>query len=111
MADAFDAAWDISKEDEMVSIKVPKSMVPMIEKIMMNPDMYLDVGYDGAMAGHYGGYSMKRPDMSEMYDSLYDDAAPVGPDFTGDYFGDDGDIKGNLSQLKLMEALKRMGLM
>ena len=110
MADAFDAAWDISKEDEMVSIRVPKGMVRLIETIMANPDMYLDVGYDGTMAGHYGGYTMRRPKMEGMFDSLYDDAEPVGPDFTGDYYGDDGEIRGNLSKLKLLDALRRMGL-
>ena len=111
MADAFDAAWDISKEDEMVSMKVPKSMVPMIERLMMNPDVYHDHGYDGTMAGHYGGYSMKRPDMAEMYDPMDDEMSPLPDDYTGEYHGDDGNIQGYLSKLKLVDALRQMGLL
>ena len=95
----------------MVSIKVPKSMLPMIERIMMNPDVYHDSGYDGNMAGHYGGYSMSRPAMVEMYDPMDDEMSPLADDYTGEYHGDDGNIRGNLSKLKLLDALKRMGLM
>ena len=111
MADAFDAAWDISKDDEMVSIKVQKDMVPMIERIMMNPEIYHDVGYDGTMAGPYGGFSMKRPDMSEMYDPHDDSESPLSEDYTGMYAGADGDIRGELSKIRLLDALKRMGLL
>lgn len=86
-------------------------MAKLMALIQSNPEMYHNRGYDGTMAGHFGGYSMKRPDMKGMYDSEYLEAEPVGDDYTGDYFGDDGNIRGTLSKVKLLDALKRMGLM
>jgi len=86
-------------------------MAKLMALIQSNPEMYHNRGYDGTMAGHFGGYSMKRPDMKGMYDSEYEEAEPVGEDYMGDYYGDDGNIRGTLSKIKLLDALKRMGLM
>ena len=86
-------------------------MAKLMALIQSNPEMYFDTGYDGNMAGHYGGYSMKRPDMTGFYQPMDEDESPLGDDYTGEYFGDDGNIRGELSKIRLLDALKRMGLL
>lgn len=86
-------------------------MAKLMALIQSNPEIYHDVGYDGTMAGPYGGFSMKRPDMSEMYDPHDDSESPLPEDYTGMYAGADGDIRGELSKIRLLDALKRMGLL
>ena len=105
MADAFDAAWDISKEDEMVSIKVPKSMIPMIEMMMSDPEVYMDHGDEGGLP--YNVMSLKRPDMEGLYEP-FEEYADLPPDYLGDYHGDDGSMRGHLQKVKLMELLRGM---
>ena len=91
--------------------KLPESINPLIDRFGENPDIYHDSGYDGNMAGHYGGYSLSRPDMKDMYDPYDEGMSPLGDDFTGEYHGDEGNIRGELSKLKLIDALRNMGLM
>ena len=49
---------------------------------------------------------MNRPDMTEMYEPMDEGLAPLGDDFTGEYHGDDGNIRGELSKIKLMQVLR-----
>jgi hypothetical protein len=149
MMSSFEGAWNSMMEkamtdEEMVYVKMPKSMLPLLEQFSThvnspdsplgqipfdqmtklpesinplidrfgeNPDIYHDSGYDGNMAGHYGGYSLSRPDMKDMYDPYDEGMSPLGDDFTGEYHGDEGNIRGELSKLKLIDALRNMGLM
>jgi hypothetical protein len=104
-ADQRSIAQDI--EGGMVTMEVPASMVPMIEMLMSDPEVYRDIGYDGQMAGPYAGYSRERPDMSELSERHYEGEEPPNPDFMGDYEGED--IYGTLDKIKLMDMLR--GLM
>ena len=105
-ADQQSIAQDI--EGGMVTIEVPASMVPMIEMLMSDPEVYRDIGYDGADAGPYAQYTRERPDMSKLFDrhegGPYE---PLAPDFMGDYEGQD--VYGTLEKIKLMDMLR--GLM
>lgn len=103
-ADQRSIAQDI--EGGMVTMEVPASMVPMIEMLMTDPEIYQDIGYDGTMAGPYASYTRERPDMSELYERHYEGEEP-NPDFMGDYEGED--IYGTLEKIKLMDMLR--GLM
>ena len=154
---SFEEAWKIvdkkvkkaMTDEEMVYVKMPKSMLSWIEELMdpniygqeeggagmfpdehkdahtplsdelarvidrfsENPDIYHDSGYDGNMAGHYGGYTLTRPDMTDLYNPMDEDMNPLPNDYTGEYYGDEGMIRGELSKLKLIDALRNMGLM
>ena len=105
-ADQQSIAQDI--EGGMVTMEVPASMVPMIEMLMSDPEVYRDIGYDGADAGPYAQYTRERPDMSKLFDrhegGPYE---PLAPDFMGDYEGQD--VYGTLEKIKLMDMLR--GLM
>jgi len=106
-ADQQSIAQDI--EGGMVTMEVPASMVPMIEMLMSDPEVYRDIGYDGTEAGPYAQYTKDRPDMSELFDRHYEGGPyePLAPDFMGDYEGED--IYGTLDKIKLMDMLR--GLM
>jgi len=91
--------------------KLPESINPLIDRFGENPDIYHDSGYDGNMAGHYGGYTLTRPDMTDLYNPMDEDMTPLPNDYTGEYYGDEGMIRGELSKLKLIDALRNMGLM
>lgn len=104
-ADQRSIAQDI--EGGMVTMEVPASMVPMIEMLMSDPEVYRDIGYDGTDAGPYAQYTRERPDMSELYERHYEGDEPMSPDFMGAYEGED--IYGTLDKIKLMDMLR--GLM
>lgn len=52
-------------DEEMVYVKMPKSMLPVIEMLSQNPEMWLQTGYD--MGGDFAGLSRNRPSEKELF--------------------------------------------
>jgi hypothetical protein len=119
-------------DEEMVYVKIPKSMLPLIEMLAQRPQMWSDVGSD--MGGHFGSITRDRPNEADMFgrwnpeeyaeegwtpedelgpfdDKLWmtrhDEKQPWG---TGgfDYHDHDSDDRGVVRQIDLVEALKRL---
>ena len=119
-------------DEEMVFVKIPKSMLPLIEMLAQQPQMWSDVGSD--MGGHFGSITRDRPNEADMFgrwnpeeyaeegwtpedelgpfdDKLWmtrhDEKQPWG---TGgfDYHDHDSDDRGVVRQIDLVEALKRL---
>lgn len=52
-------------DEEMVYVKMPKSMLPVIEMLSQNPEMWLQTGYD--IGGDFAGLSRNRPSEKELF--------------------------------------------
>ena len=52
-------------DEEMVYVKMPKSMLPVIEMLTQNPEMWLQTGYD--IGGDFAGLSRNRPSEKELF--------------------------------------------
>ena len=147
VSSAFDGGWGVVKAtgpmgfdvegtrsigDEMVSVDVPTPMLPLIEMLMQNPQMWMEMGSD--QGGRGTTLSRERPKEQEMFnqwqpeeyesegwtpesdegpfhDDLWldrhDDTQPWG---TGgfDYHDHDADSRGSVSQIDLVQALMRL---
>ena len=60
-----DAMKKAMTDEEMVYVKMPKSMLPIIEMLTQNPEMWLQTGYD--MGGDFAGLSRNRPSEKELF--------------------------------------------
>jgi len=52
-------------DEEMVYVKMPKSMLPIIEMLSQNPEMWMHTGTD--MGGDFAGLSRGRPSEKELF--------------------------------------------